>query len=558
MHSSRSSIVIIVMLALLSWQYGAAQVNNGQQQSFGGVFRIAGHVVNAKTGYPLARARVSITDTRNPQRTLSLLASEDGKFEFNGVTAGKFALEGAKRGFIRAAYDQHDQFSTAIVTGAGLDTENLTLRLDPVAVLTGKVLDESGDPVRNATVTIYREDHFSGVSRIRRFRAGQTDDRGSYEISALDAGTYFLAARAKPWYEVHPRKSQPPGLENVPSSVDSSLDVAYPTTYYADTTDSDEATPIPIRGGDRLDVDIHLNPVPALHLLLQVANDRNNFNMPVLHESTFDGSEEPVSVGMEGISPGLFEMTGVPAGRYTARFSYKGQVGPPTPVDLASDGQQLTPPTGDALSTLKVTVRVRRELRLPSQLVVTIRDRKRKVVAGGEVDAEGQVDLGVIEPGSYDISAFSYNNSAFSSDKAYSVTRISTQGSDISGHTLTVSAGSPMVVSLTLVAGMVNVEGIAKRAGKAAPGVMIALVPKDPEHNRELFRRDQSDLDGSFNLRSVIPGTYTVVAIENGWDLDWAQPAVIAHYAEHGEAITIDQQSEGSVHLPAVIEVQPR
>jgi hypothetical protein len=88
--------------------------------------------------------------------------------------------------------------------------------------------------------------------------------------------------------------------------------------------------------------------------------------------------------------------------------------------------------------------------------------------------------------------------------------------------------------------------------------VMIALVPKDPEHNRELFRRDQSDLDGSFNLRSVIPGTYTVVAIENGWDLDWAQPAVIAHYAEHGEAITIDQQSEGSVHLPAVIEVQPR
>jgi hypothetical protein len=38
---------------------------------------------------------------------------------------------------------------------------------------------------------------------------------------------------------------------------------------------------------------------------------------------------------------------------------------------------------------------------------------------------------------------------------------------------------------------------------------------------RDLFRRDQSDLDGTFSLHGVIPGTYTVVAIDNGWDLDW-------------------------------------
>src|SRR5437762_4932091 len=107
MNNSRSGVVLGVMLALLSWQYSVAQANNGQQQSVCGGFRIAGHVVNAKTGYALARARVSITDTKNPQRTLSLLTSEDGKFEFNGVTAGKFALEGAKRGFIRGSYDQH-------------------------------------------------------------------------------------------------------------------------------------------------------------------------------------------------------------------------------------------------------------------------------------------------------------------------------------------------------------------------------------------------------------------------------------------------------------------
>jgi Carboxypeptidase regulatory-like domain len=482
---------------------------------------------------------------------VSMSTSEEGRFEFDRVTAGKFALEGAKRGFIRAAYDQHDQFSTAIVTGAGLDTENLVLRLDPVAVVTGKVLDESGDPVRNAVVTLYREDHFSGASQIRRFRAAQTDDLGSYEISAIESGTYFVAARAKPWYEVHPRKAQPPGAENLPVQVDSSLDVAYPTTYYADTTQSDEATPIPIRGGDHLEVDIHLNPVPALHLLMQVSNDRGGFNMPILHESTFDTSEQVATAGMQGISQGLYEITGIPAGRYTARFPSNGQVGPPTPVELTSDGQELAPASGVGSSSLKATVSIPGEAKLPSQMIIVLRDGKGKTVNGQEVDTQGQVDFGNIAPGTYNLAAYSSNT-------AYSVVRISAQGSDISGHNLTVSAGAPMTVSLTLVAGLVNLEGFAKHRGKAAPGVMIALVPKDPENNRDLFRRDQSDLDGSFNLHSVIPGTYTVVAIENGWDLDWAQPAVIAHYAEHGETLTLDERSQGTVHLSRTVEVQPR
>ena len=144
----RISILMYVVMALFQCPRTAARVAAGGQLQSGGGFRIAGRVVNAKAGTPLERARVSITDTKNPQRSLSVLTSDEGQFQFNGLPAGKFALEGAKRGFIRAAYDHHDQFSTAIVTGAGLDTESLILRLDPVAVLSGKILDEAGDPVR--------------------------------------------------------------------------------------------------------------------------------------------------------------------------------------------------------------------------------------------------------------------------------------------------------------------------------------------------------------------------------------------------------------------------
>src|ERR1700676_188673 len=73
---------------------------------------------------------------------------------------------------------------------------------------------------------------------------------------------------------------------------------------------------------------------------------------------------------------------------------------------------------------------------------------------------------------------------------------------------------------------------------------MEGLVPKDPESHSDLFRRDQSDQDGSFSLRSVIPGTYTVVAIEDGWDLDWSRPGVIAHYVKHGQTVTVTDRSQ--------------
>ena len=149
----------------------------------------------------------------------SVVTGDDGKFTFNAIPAGKYSLAGTKRGYITAAYDQHDQFSTAIVTGADLDTENLVLRLAPAAVISGKILDESGEPVRHASVTAYFDDHSSGVDQIRQARGTQTDDLGAYELPSLNPGTYFLSVDAKPWYAIHPASTPPnSGKESDPAS----------------------------------------------------------------------------------------------------------------------------------------------------------------------------------------------------------------------------------------------------------------------------------------------------------------------------------------------------
>ena len=59
-------------------------------------------------------------------------------------------------------------------------------------------------------------------------------------------------------------------------------------------------------------------------------------------------------------------------------------------------------------------------------------------------------------------------------------------------------AGANLALSLSVAGGAADVSGVAQRAGKGAAGAMIVLVPKNPDANRDLFRRDQSDLDGTF------------------------------------------------------------
>jgi len=547
-HSARLAALAVAGLSCILSNV-VAQTNNAERgQIPTGPWRIAGTVVNAKGGGSLTRARVTIMDAKIRQNVQSVVTSDDGRFEFH-VPAGKFALQGAKRGFITAAYNQHDQFSTAIVTGAGIDTENLTLRISPNAVLTGKVIDEFGEPVRNAQVMVYRENRFSGVSQISRWRGAVTDDQGKYEVTPLDEGTYFVSAKATPWYAVHPISGLA-GTANAPVQVNSALDVAYPITYYGDTSTADEAAPIPVRGGDRLEADIHLNPVPALHLLFHTGENGGPVAFPQLQRPSFDGAEEVDSSNIQNISAGVYELTGIAAGQYMIRMpDSTGQLKAPTATNLTSS-QELDNSSGNSTSKVKVRVEVAGQAAIPQQMGIWLRSEKGKVT-GSEVDAKGEADFSDVIPGKYDVLASSQN-------EAYSVARIAWDGGETSGRTLDVSPGASLSVSLTLTGGSATVDGFAKRNGKGVAGAMVVLIPKNPEANHDLFRRDQTDLDGSFTLSNVSPGSYTVIAIEDGWDLDWAKPAVLARYGRSRQNLVVGPHEKGTVHLSSPVNVVPK
>jgi hypothetical protein len=507
-----------------------AQTANPQPAaSAAGLSRVSGTVVSRIDGHPLGQTTISLRDAKNPQKFESVVTEDDGKFAFGDVPTGKYSLTGVKRGYIAASYDQHDQFSTAIVTGAGLKTEGLQLKLTPNAVIWGRVLDESGEPVRHGNVILYYDDHSEGVDQIRQRNGAQTDDLGAFELINLVPGTYFLAAQATPWYALHP-PSDSFGKEE--SAFARSLDVAYPQTYYADVTDTDSATPIPIKGGERLQVDIHLNPVPALRLLFHVPGDQQHgFAFPRLEQPAFDGSAF-VQVAGQSTTPGIIEMTGIPAGRYNVRLQGRGADVQMNGVDLTKDGEQIDVATAEPLADVKISVQTLGGKSIPKGLSVGLRSNGRSMAGLRAVDEKGQSEITDVPAGRYDVVLWG-------AAKPYSISKMTLEGAEVSGHSIALSAGVSASVSLTVVAGNVQVNGIAKKAGKGFAGAMIVLVPKNPAGNRDLFRRDQSDLDGTFTLRNVVPGSYSLLAIENGWDLDWSQPAVIAVYARHGQPVEV-------------------
>src|SRR5581483_8450030 len=245
------------------------------------------------------------------------------------------------------------------------------------------------------------------------------------------------------------------------SSIDNdrTLDVAYATTYYGDVTEADDSTPIPIRGGDHFAVAIHLTPAPSLHFIFHAADAKQGVAMPLLQKRVFDTVQQIQGQTMQQLSPGVFEVSGIPPGRYTVSIPARnpGGYSQATDMNLTRDGEELDRSNGQAGSSVKITVPDR--VHLPLQLAIALQNSERHIVAYRMVESSGEVNFANVEAGDYTVLVGA-------ASKAYSVASISSKQSNTSGHTLKVPAGSSLEVTVILAGGEVEVEGFATKAGK--------------------------------------------------------------------------------------------
>jgi Carboxypeptidase regulatory-like domain len=524
-------------------------------------YRISGTVVNAATGDPLDRASISLALSKDFSIVQSMQTRPDGHFVFDHLPPAKYFLTGSRRGFVAAAYDEHDQYSTAIVTGEGLASENLVLRLIPDAVISGTVAEDSGDPVENARVSLYRQTHDSGIEKIQIASSTNTDDIGAYEFSGLAPGDYFIAASGRPWYADNNAsggmgrvsKTSAAATQEIPPH--SPLDLVYSTAFYLDVTSADDATPIPLKGGDRVQINFALHPLPALHLLVHtpVPDDPRNTGMtptPALAQQIF-GASDFTETNSRYISPGVTEISVAP-GAYQIHLNGGPNAAAErlTNINITSD-QAVDADAGLLLANITGKLAMASGEALPPNTVVSLTSSDGQNANGSAVNKDGNFELVNVPAGKYRLNGWINGKRLF-------VAKLAVTGAQVEGDRITVGSNPVMIAATAYADPGLEVTGFARKEGKPSPGAMIVLVPENPADNRDLFRRDQSDSDGSFALLDVIPGRYTVIAIQDGWTVNWAEPEVLSHYLTRGQSVTVTERNSKTTALKEPVEVQPK
>jgi hypothetical protein len=164
-------------------------------------------------------------------------------------------------------------------------------------------------------------------------------------------------------------------------------------------------------------------------------------------------------------------------------------------------------------------------------IAIVLRDLNSRRGHGESPDEKGEFNFSGLQPGTYEVSI---TNSA----DTY-LLQMTSPNTKVNGRHVTVGAGETSELSLTLGKGMGEVHGVAQRDDKGLGGTLVLLVPTNQDANAILFRRDQSDSDGSFALTRVVPGHYKVVAIDGGWDLEWSKSSVLKPYLARAEQIDV-------------------
>jgi hypothetical protein len=499
-------------------------------------FRISGTVVNALSGQPLSHAQVAIGPPQNGAAQ-AMMTAEDGRFAFENLRAGKYWLAAEHKGFARQAFDEHESFSTAIAVGPNLISENLIFRLRPDAVISGTIFDEQNEPVRGAQVMLFRRAIDNGHQGIYLQAQEMTDDLGRYRFSRLRPGTYFVVVSAQPWYAQHGRTVKNVKCEGCDAvaaadQARSALDVVYAITYYPGATDANDAKPIMVKPGERVTADITLTPVPALNVRIKLAAALSQG--VTVAQRVFDG--DPINVPNESLVMGKGEITigGLPPGHFVLAFTSAGKERSSREVEVDVSGDtDISESEGTRASAVTGVVKLDGSRVLPQRAYVQLRSRVSGAAFGSRISAKGEFNFQnqLLPPGTYEVSVFTTQRAA--------VKTIEATGAKVTGHNIEIANAMPVRLIVTLSQGLGQVTGTALREGRPLAGAMIVLVPEHPENNIPLFRRDQSDSDGTFSLPNVLPGKYTVVAIENGWDLEWSNTDTLDRYIKNGTVVNI-------------------
>jgi hypothetical protein len=332
--------------------------------------------MDGATGKPIGGATVSFWsfDTHDPRSyQQSMLTDAKGRFVFLRLpTTDGCNLYASKSGYADGGLVPGGGFGIdrAMALKQGEWVPNVTLTLWRNGGISGRVVDESNEPVVGVPVRTLRVILAGGLPHVAVGRIGTTDDRGIYRIGSLPPGKYLVmvpsvqssapastSALTLAGRRTDAKPNEPPLINGAglnvggdrlvignyvtpPPATDRLM--AYPTVFYPGARQLTSATPIDLAPGqEKGGVDFALQPVPAVRVsgtVISAGALDPNFVLRLLprgSESLGVGSEQATALVS---ASGAFTFLAVPSGSYTidaglnvTRFSAAAAWGPHTP-----------------------------------------------------------------------------------------------------------------------------------------------------------------------------------------------------------------------------------
>jgi hypothetical protein len=488
---------------------------------------------------------------------------------------------------VTQAYEAHGGYSSAVVLTTAAPAFDLQFRLPPQGRVSGVVLDEAGEPVRNANVQLFLQQVIdpSASAAPPTFTPrgmAQTDDRGAYEFAGLPPASYQVFVQARPWYAAQAQQRPPLASRTTTSSTpatEPSLDVVYEPTWYPGVTDEAQAETIALGPGDEGHADFQMVPVQSLHLQIIAPtqsggpNQRTMPTFPIVERMDTSALGRGFSQSTNSTnSQGMIDVGGLTPGTYRVTLQTQGATSKPVVVQLTPGASRVIDlrEANSSLTTVSIDTDGGNEDEdggrfVSAELVDTTTGKRYSSSGGGRfmpsVNRGGAPESMMVPNGpmrsggdrSFQVPPGRYEVVTSSRGSLY-VTGLTAQGADLNGRIMTVRSGD-VKLTLHLATGRATVRGVAILAGKPCSGAAVLLVPAglDDPHSFTAVARDQSNTDGSFDLEDVVPGQYILLAVDRGWNINWRDPSTIRQYLVHGVPVEIahDQSLKQNIDAQA-------
>jgi hypothetical protein len=205
---------------------------------------LKGQVMAAGSATPIRRAQVRATSFEGRGGGVTSTDAE-GFFEIKELPAGRYNVTASKGGFVMGQFGQRraGDPGTPIDLSEGQTADKVNFALSRGSVISGKIVDDGGEPVSGTMVAAVRYQFVSGSRRLvpaaSEGSTDRTDDQGGFRLYGLPPGDYFVSATNRN------NQFMGPGMSNTEAD-------GFAPTYFPGTPNIGEAARVTVKAGQEM------------------------------------------------------------------------------------------------------------------------------------------------------------------------------------------------------------------------------------------------------------------------------------------------------------------